>query len=169
MHSYYKMIVLNANTMTQIFKFEVSEQCTHKEISLINNCTIMFIKKDKRKINDILREEGTTINTLKLSKRTAEFQGSLRIICHETKVKLLYNLRVLNLYDNALNNIDGIGLLSQTPLEEINLGCNKLDKLPVEVCVCVYVHINIFTLLITYLSLFIIVWVFTNFNHFMAR
>lgn len=129
----------------------------------------MFIKKDKRKINDILREEGTTINTLKLSKRTAEFQGSLRIICHETKVKLLYNLRVLNLYDNALNNIDGIGLLSQTPLEEINLGCNKLDKLPVEVCVCVYVHINIFTLLITYLSLFIIVWVFTNFNHFMAR
>lgn len=93
----------------------------------------MFIKKDKRKINEILKEEGTTLDTLKLSKRTAEFQGNLRIICQEAKVKLLTNLRILNLYDNALSNIDGIGMLSLTPIEEINLGCNKLDKLPLEV------------------------------------
>jgi hypothetical protein len=93
----------------------------------------MFIQKDKRKINEILKEEGTKLDTLKLSKRTAEFQGTLRIICQETKIKLLCNLRVLNLYDNALTNVDGIGMLSQTPIEEINLGCNKLDKLPLEV------------------------------------
>lgn len=93
----------------------------------------MFIKKDKRKINEILKEEGTKLDALKLSKRTAEFQGCLRIICQETKIKLMCNLKVLNLYDNALTNIDGIGMLSQTPVEEINLGCNKLDKLPMEV------------------------------------
>lgn len=93
----------------------------------------MFIKKDRRKINEIFREEGTKIDTLKLSKRTAEFQGTLRIICQETKVKLLCNLKVLNLYDNALTNIDGIGLLSHTPIEDINLGCNKISKLPLEV------------------------------------
>jgi Leucine-rich repeat (LRR) protein len=97
----------------------------------------MFIKKDKRKINEILKEEGTKLDTLKLSMRTAEFQGTLRIICQETKIKLLCNLRVLNLYDNALTNVDGIGMLSQTPIEEINLGCNKLDKLPLEVSRCI--------------------------------
>jgi hypothetical protein len=93
----------------------------------------MFIKKDKRKINDILKEEGGVVDTLKLSKRTAEFQGTLRIICQETKIKLMCNLKVLNLYDNALTTVDGIGLLSQTPIEELNLGCNKLNKLPLEV------------------------------------
>lgn len=98
----------------------------------------MFIKKDRRKINDIFREEGTKIETLKLSKRTAEFQGTLRVICQETKVKLLCNLKVLNLYDNALANIDGIGLLSQTPIEDINLGCNKISKLPLEVSLYIF-------------------------------
>lgn len=93
----------------------------------------MFIKKDRRKINDIFREEGSAIESLKLSKRKAEFQGSLRIICHESKAKLLGNLKVLNLYDNDLNSVDGIGILAQTPVEDINLGCNKLAKLPLEV------------------------------------
>lgn len=93
----------------------------------------MFIKKDRRKINEIFREEGGNIEALKLSKRKAEFQGSLRIICHETKAKLIGNLKILNLYDNDLNNVDGIGLLAQTPVEDINLGCNRLSKLPLEV------------------------------------
>ena len=102
----------------------------------------MFIKKDRRKINEIFRDEGTAIEALKLSKRKAEFQGTLRIICQETKVKLLGNLKVLNLYDNDLSNIDGIGLLAQTPVEDINLGCNQLTKLPLEVfsiCILHYV------------------------------
>eukprot|EP01032_Pedospumella_encystans_P020034 gene20034-22769_t len=92
----------------------------------------MFIKKDRRKINEIFREEGSAIESLKLSKRKAEFQGTLRIICHESKAKLLGNLKVLNLYDNDLNSADGIGILAQTPVEDINLGCNKLTKLPLE-------------------------------------
>ena len=44
----------------------------------------------------------------------------------------LLNLKILNLYDNALNNLNGIGILSQTPIEEINLGNNKLNILPME-------------------------------------
>ena len=43
------------------------------------------------------------------------------------------NLKVLNLYDNSLTNVQGIGALSDTPIEEINLGCNSLETLPVEV------------------------------------
>jgi hypothetical protein len=30
-------------------------------------------------------------------------------------------------------HLQGIGLLAQTPLEEINLGCNKLSNIPLEV------------------------------------
>lgn len=106
---------------------------SNMKIPIIFKFTNMFIKKDRRKIDEILREEGSKIETLKLSKRAAEFQGSIKIICHELKVKILCNLRVLNLYDNALTNVDGIGILSQTPIEDLSLGCNKLTKLPLEV------------------------------------
>ncbi len=93
----------------------------------------MFIKKDLRKIEEILVDDNDKRDILKLSKRTAEFQGSLRILCRESKLNSLSNLKILNLYDNSLTSIDGIGLLSQTPIEEINLGANKLTALPLEV------------------------------------
>jgi hypothetical protein len=57
----------------------------------------MFIKKDKRKINDILREESGKLDTLKLSKRASEFEGGLRVICHENKIKAMKNLKVCSL------------------------------------------------------------------------
>jgi hypothetical protein len=93
----------------------------------------MFIKKDLRKIEEILVDEKDDRTILKLSKRSAEFQGNLKILCRESKLNSLINLKVLNLYDNSLTTIDGIGLLSQTPIEEINLGANKLLTLPLEV------------------------------------
>lgn len=92
----------------------------------------MFIKKDLRKIDEILADENDKKDILKLAKRSAEFQGSVRALCRESKLQSLANLRILNLYDNCLTDVDGIGLLSQTPIEEINLGCNKLSTLPLE-------------------------------------
>jgi len=47
-------------------------------------------------------------------------------------MKPLSNLRVLNLYDNALTNLNGIGVLANSPIEEINLGNNLLSILPLE-------------------------------------
>lgn len=93
----------------------------------------MFIKKDLRKIEEILVDEDDQREILKLSKRAAEFNGTLKVLCRQSKLSALANLRTLNLYDNSLTNLDGIGLLSQTPIEEINLGANKLSALPLEV------------------------------------
>lgn len=95
----------------------------------------MFIKRDRRKINQILKEggeDGEKLTTLKLSKRAAEFQGNTRVLFQEPKVDMLLNLRVLNLYDNELSSVPNIGMLSRTPLEKINLGCNKLRELPLD-------------------------------------
>lgn len=93
----------------------------------------MFIKKDLRKIDEILADNEDERTSLKLSKRPSEFRGHVDIICRESKVKSLSKLRFLNLYENSLTSLQGIGLLSQTPLEEINLGCNKLTSIPLEV------------------------------------
>ena len=93
----------------------------------------MFIKKDLRKIDEILTDPDDERTSLKLSKRPAEFKGQIGILCRESKVQALCNLRFLNLYENSLTSLQGIGLLSQTPLEEINLGCNKLTSIPLEV------------------------------------
>lgn len=93
----------------------------------------MFIKRDRRKIEEILADESDTRECLKLSKRPAEFQGTILSLCRESRVHALSNLRVLNLYDNDLTSLQGIGMLSQSPLEEINLGGNKLTSIPLEV------------------------------------
>mmetsp|Transcript_21503 Transcript_21503/g.21625 ORF Transcript_21503/g.21625 Transcript_21503/m.21625 type:complete len:307 (-) Transcript_21503:166-1086(-) len=92
----------------------------------------MFIKKDLRKIDEIFRDEKDDRETLKLSKRSAEFQGSLKVLCHQSKIDSLKNLNALNLYDNALTNLQGIGILSKTPIETLNIGNNKLNMLPLE-------------------------------------
>jgi Leucine-rich repeat (LRR) protein len=93
----------------------------------------MFIKKDLRKIEEILIDEEDDRTSLKLSKRPAEFKGQISILCRESKIDALKNLRFLNLYENSLTSLQGVGILSQTPLEEINLGCNKLTTIPLEV------------------------------------
>ena len=92
----------------------------------------MFIKKDLRKLDEILVDPSDRRESLRLSKRSAEFEGSVKALCREARLNSLQNLRDLNLYENDLNNLQGIGLLSRSPIEEINLGCNKLTSIPVE-------------------------------------
>jgi Leucine-rich repeat (LRR) protein len=93
----------------------------------------MFIKKDRRRIEEILTDVDDSKESLQLTKRAPEFNGNLRILCREINIPYLSNLKVLNLYDNSLNNLNGIGYLAQTPLEELNLGCNQLSSIPIEV------------------------------------
>jgi hypothetical protein len=42
---------------------------------------------------------------------------------------------MLNLYGNDIENLNGIGSFRDLPLEDINLGCNKISFLPLEVIV----------------------------------
>lgn len=92
----------------------------------------MFIKKDLRKIEQILVDSEDDRVSLKLSKRPSEFQGQIGVLCRDSKIGALSNLRFLNLYENSLSSLQGIGILAQTPLEEINLGMNKLSTIPLE-------------------------------------
>lgn len=86
----------------------------------------MFIKKDTRKIPEILTDESDTREYLKLSKRhslsrmyvvwlhvispvvycrPAEFQGSTKLLFQERNLQALLNLKCLNLYDNDLTSV----------------------------------------------------------------
>ncbi len=94
-------------------------------------------------MDEILRDEEDKREVLKLSKRVAEFQGSVRALCQELHLPSFVNLRVLNLYDNELTSLSGIEILSQTPIEEINLGCNKLTELPTEVRASYFLYIYV--------------------------
>jgi Leucine-rich repeat (LRR) protein len=92
----------------------------------------MFIKKDLRKIDEILADPNDTRERMLLPKRSSEFRGSVKILCKEGNVKKLSNLKVLNLYENDLTSLKGIGLLAGTTVEDINLGYNKLAHIPME-------------------------------------
>lgn len=90
----------------------------------------MFVKKDHRKIEEVLLDDGDNREILKLSKRAPEFEGTIAKLCGDAAPFL--HLRILNLYNNQLRDLEGIGILSNSPLKEINLGFNDLEVLPIE-------------------------------------
>jgi Leucine-rich repeat (LRR) protein len=96
----------------------------------------MFIKKDLRRIEEILKDNKDNDETLKFSKRTAEFNGSIHILCYEKHVELMKNVKIMNLYDNKLVSINGIERFrGLTMLQELNLGSNQLTSIPTEVVI----------------------------------
>lgn len=92
----------------------------------------MFIKRDERKIPEILVDVEDDRSRLLLSKRSHEFDGKLEILCRDNHLKQLKNLKMLNMYENQLESLDGIGLLAKTPLEDLNLGNNLIKQVPAE-------------------------------------
>ena len=92
----------------------------------------MFIKKDLRKVREILNDPEDKREECRLGRRAAEFAGTLKVLTSAPAVAKLGNLRVLSLYQNGIRDARGIGALSATPLEELNLGANELTVLPPE-------------------------------------
>lgn len=130
----------------------------------------MFVKKDLRKIPEILDQAkkpavppstkgeiganctkepraGEVLTELRLARRSAEFGGTLSVLCQPQYMPTLRNLVSLNLYDCRIRTLDGIGMLgspSSSPvdgavpspvcpdLRELNVGRNPLRSLPDE-------------------------------------
>lgn len=103
----------------------------------------MFIKKDLRKLSEILADPKDTREEMKLARRVAEFGGSTHVLCDSSNLPALTRLRYLSLYSNKLDRLTKIGNLAAcAELEEINLGRNVISRVPSEVrtvrlcCVC---------------------------------
>lgn len=92
----------------------------------------MFIQRDQRKVDLILADPLSDKHILKFSNRKEEFSGGVKKLCRDSNLSYLKDLKTLNLYANEISDLQGIGLLSQTPLEEVNLGNNKISSLPLE-------------------------------------
>ena len=69
----------------------------------------MFVKKDLRKLEEILSDETDKREILRLSKRAPWFEGTIAKLCGDFIP--LMNLRILNLYNNHLIKLDGFGVL----------------------------------------------------------
>lgn len=94
----------------------------------------MFIKKDLRRIEEIIHDPGESIQELKFSKRSSEFNGTISVLTEEKHLQRMTNLLKLNLYDNSLHSLFGIEKFQAlSGLQEINLGNNQLSQLPSEV------------------------------------
>lgn len=95
----------------------------------------MFVKKDLRKLKEILQEERQEpLEELRLARREAEFGGGIEALCCDENVEKLEHLKVLSLYSNQLSRVDSIGLLMYSRIRELNLGLNNLSQLPSGVC-----------------------------------
>mmetsp|Transcript_12673 Transcript_12673/g.29821 ORF Transcript_12673/g.29821 Transcript_12673/m.29821 type:complete len:295 (+) Transcript_12673:63-947(+) len=91
----------------------------------------MFIKKDTRKLGEIL--DGDDVSKLKLARRKREFKGgTLATLCRSSR-KLKGSTTYINLYANELTSISGIHqAFAGGCLRELNLGNNLLKILPQE-------------------------------------
>ena len=94
----------------------------------------MFIKKDTRKIDEILIDEEDDRERLLLARRENEFKGnSAAFIFQQKYINSFKNLVNLSLYGNKLNDLSGISIaLKESPVSEINLGRNICTDLPAE-------------------------------------
>jgi Leucine-rich repeat (LRR) protein len=71
------------------------------------------------------------LKDLNLARRQQEFQGSIQLLCGQPHYTAkLTCLTSLNLYDCAISDLTGIGMLQHTPLQVLNLGRNPISELP---------------------------------------
>ena len=86
----------------------------------------MFIVRDTRKIQEILRDDD--LRELKLARRPGEFKGGeVSTLCRASHAPQLKSVEYLNLYANKLTSLSGLNHgLAGGRLRELNLGNNKL-------------------------------------------
>ncbi len=80
----------------------------------------MFVKKDTRKLNEILHDKGTD---LRLGRREAEFGGSTKPVFNNENGALLANTKYLSLYGNSLSSLVNTSVLADnaTEIEDLNV------------------------------------------------
>jgi len=120
----------------------------------------MFIKKDLRKIPRILADAAIDdtnnadeliqhsskrlkrdfLKELKLARRKAEFNGSVKILCQPANALSLRHVISISIYDCEIKSLEGIGFLGSSvdgkvccpSLEILNVGRNPISELPDE-------------------------------------
>ncbi|KAL3915019.1 MAG: hypothetical protein SGILL_005841, partial [Bacillariaceae sp.] len=73
------------------------------------------------------------LEQLRLSRRSQEFQGTVKILCQPEYAPKLTSLKSLNLYDCQISKLDGLGDMFSTAspvLETLNLGRNPITDIP---------------------------------------
>ena len=94
----------------------------------------MFVKRDLRKVHEIVGEDSRgskKLISLKLGRRGPEFRpGNLRCLCRESFVKHFADLEYLSLYGNELKNVRNIGktFKGSQSLKVLVLGNNQLGE-----------------------------------------
>lgn len=91
----------------------------------------MFVKKDTRKVAEILYDAKDARAALFLGRREAEFNGTTKALLDASNGASLSATTYLSLYGNKLTELAHVSTLAEhAPLEEINLGHNQLTSLP---------------------------------------
>jgi len=94
----------------------------------------MFVKRDLRKVHEIVREDGKgskKLVSLKLARRGPEFRpGDLRCLCRESFADAFEDLEYLSLYGNELKSVRDIGktFKHSFDLTVLVLGNNRLGE-----------------------------------------
>ena len=92
----------------------------------------MFIKKDKRKISEIIADPADSRAALRLARRGPEFDGDTTQLLRAEHAPAFRATTYLSLYNNKLAKISGFSTLAAAgaPLEALVLSANELPALP---------------------------------------
>ena len=90
----------------------------------------MFIKKDARKLAEIVADASDDRSALKLARRGPEFRGDTRALFTADHAPAFARTRYLSLYNNKLASVNGLSTLAQAPLADLVLSNNELTALP---------------------------------------
>ena len=82
----------------------------------------MFIKKDQRKVIEVLEVPSDTIS-LRFARRSAEFGASSKLLTDPKFASKLRNVKQCSLYDNKLQKLEHWGVLGDNAaeLEDLNV------------------------------------------------
>lgn len=91
----------------------------------------MFIKKDNRKVLEIIYSEDSDLSQLKLARREAEFAAGTDLLLSPQHSAQLASTRHLTLYNNKLTRLTNVrSIAKHNTLESLDLGLNSLTELP---------------------------------------
>lgn len=97
----------------------------------------MFIKKDLRKIPEIVRDsqtnESSALTELSLNKRKAEFHGTVKPLCEPAFAPSLSTVTSLSLYDCGIVDLTGLGDMFPS-LKTLSCGQNPISEVPSDLC-----------------------------------